>query len=133
MLTESKLRGLESRKKSLLKTGLLDFENVSCGGDVVPTSSSKGSPPWLDLTLGILTAPVLVGLVVADRAGRWLRDLNVNEQSLWMEQRLPPLNADQVAQRHQDQSPDPGATSLDPNSSGVQLTLPPSEDADARH
>ncbi|MGF1576094.1 MAG: hypothetical protein ACFCU9_09155 [Cyanophyceae cyanobacterium] len=96
----------------------------------MPTSSPKGSPPWLDVTLGILTAPVLVGLVVADRAGRWLRDLDSNEQSLWMEQRLPPLNADQVAQRHQDQAPDSVPPPLDSSPSDVPLALPPSKDAD---
>lgn len=99
----------------------------------MPTSSPKGSLPWLDVTLGILTAPVLVGLVVADRVGHWLRDLNVNEQSLWMEQRLPPLNADQVAQRHQDQAPDSVPPPLDSSPSGVPLDLPPTGDADAGH
>ncbi len=97
----------------------------------MPTSSPKGSPPWLDLTLGILTAPVLVGLVAADRAGRWLRDLSTNEQSLWMEQRLPSLTAEQVAQRHQDQASD--AQPMAPHSSEVQLPLPTAEDADAGH
>ncbi|NJL98818.1 MAG: hypothetical protein HC924_08410 [Synechococcaceae cyanobacterium SM2_3_2] len=105
----------------------------------MPTSSPKGSPPWLDLTLGILTAPVLLGLVVADRAGRWLRDLDTNEQSLWMEQRLPPLTVEQVAQRQKDQmrdqendqTPDSDPTPLDPSPSDIQLTLPPVEDADA--
>lgn len=60
---------------------------------------SKPSPAWLDLSLGILTAPVLVGLVVADRAGRWLRELSFEDQLLWVEERLPVLDPQQLTER----------------------------------
>jgi hypothetical protein len=69
---------------------------------------AKVSSPWLDLSLGILTAPVLVGLVMADQASRWLRDLSLDEQAFWLDERLPPLNPQQLAQRHpQTLPPDP--------------------------
>jgi hypothetical protein len=57
----------------------------------------------LGLTLGIITAPVLVGLVVTQAGERWLRDLTFAERSWWLDQHLPPLDEAALTARDQQQ------------------------------
>ncbi len=57
-----------------------------------PASSPASPPLWLSLALGITTAPVLLGLVLADRAGKWLGSLSWEDPGWWLGERLPNLD-----------------------------------------
>ncbi|MFS8854875.1 hypothetical protein NW851_10500 [Synechococcus sp. H55.7] len=57
------------------------------------SSPPQNSPPlWLSLALGLTTAPVLLGLVLADRAGKWLGSLSWEDPGWWLGERLPNLD-----------------------------------------
>lgn len=69
-------------------------------------SSRPGPQPqadhrWLQITLGMTTAPVMLGIMAAQSVGKWLQDLKMAEQGWWSEQRLPPLDP-QMLQERQD-------------------------------
>ncbi len=79
-----------------------------------PVSSTSPSPRpqadhrWLEVVLGLATAPLMLGLVAAQSTGKWLQDLKMSEQSWWSEQRLPPLDPQALQDRQarlQDRSP----------------------------
>lgn len=50
-------------------------------------------PLWLSLALGLTTAPVLLGLVLADWAGKWLGSLSWEDPGWWLGERLPNLDS----------------------------------------
>jgi|GEM_PF-1528605 hypothetical protein len=56
-------------------------------------SFRSAQPLWLSLALGITTAPVLLGLVLADRAGKWLGSLSWEDPGWWLGERLPNLDS----------------------------------------
>jgi hypothetical protein len=46
----------------------------------------------LDLGLGFVTAPVLIGLVILDWGKQWLRQASFADQGWWSESHLPVLS-----------------------------------------
>ncbi len=67
------------------------------------TAQNSREQRLLGMTLGIITAPVLVGLVVAQAGERWLRDLTFGEPSWWLDQHLPPLDEAALTERDRQQ------------------------------
>lgn len=67
-----------------------------------PTTSQSSPPLWLSLALGITTAPVLLGLVLADRAAKWLRSLSWEDPGWWLGERLPNLDSAALCAQQQE-------------------------------
>lgn len=55
----------------------------------------------LEVLLGVATAPVLVGLIMAQSAGQWLQALKLSEQVWGSEHRLPPLDPQALRERQE--------------------------------
>ncbi|MFS8866703.1 hypothetical protein [Synechococcus sp. H65.1] len=87
---------------------MMDLKPASSPAQNTSSAASQTFPPlWLSLALGISTAPVLLGLVLADRAAKWLGSLSWEDPSWWLGERLP--NLDSTALRGQLQEhPDSG-------------------------
>jgi hypothetical protein len=88
---------------------MTDPKPASSPGQNAASATSPTFPPlWLSLALGITTAPVLLGLVLADRAGKWLGSLNWEDPGWWLGERLPNLDSASLgfqAQEHYDSEP----------------------------
>ena len=88
---------------------MTDPKPASSPGQSAASATSPTFPPlWLSLALGIATAPVLLGLVLADRAGKWLGSLNWEDPGWWLGERLPNLDSASLgcqAQEHPDSEP----------------------------
>lgn len=66
------------------------------------SSTPKSSQPaWMGLALGFTTAPLLLGLVLADRAGKWLGSLTWEDPGWWLGDRLPNLDSTTLRARQQ--------------------------------
>lgn len=94
-------------------------------------SSPSGSRPdicWLEITLGVATAPLMLGLMAAQSAGKWLQDLKLSDQGWWSEQRLPPLDAQALRERQQRlaQQGEESVASPDPAEEGTRSSSPES-------
>ncbi len=64
----------------------------------------SSNPAFLDLALGAITGPVLLGILTL-RAGRdWLRVLSIEEPMWWFDEQLPPLEPETLEAREQSRS-----------------------------
>lgn len=56
--------------------------------------SKRASPSgvWINLALSLSTAPVLLGLVLADQARTWLGSLAWEDPGWWLGEKLPNLD-----------------------------------------
>ncbi len=63
-----------------------------------PTAKSS-QPVWISLALGFTTAPLLLGLILADRAGKWLGSLTWEDPGWWLGDRLPNLDSSTLQAR----------------------------------
>ncbi len=55
----------------------------------------------LDLAVGVATGPILLGLMAIQAGEKWLRNLEIDEQSWWFNQQLPPLDRKALDAREQ--------------------------------
>ncbi|MFS8970831.1 hypothetical protein [Synechococcus sp. 'PEA 65AY6A-5F PE A'] len=82
---------------------MTDPKPASSPGQSAASATSPTFPPlWLSLALGITTAPVLLGLVLADRAGKWLGSLNWEDPGWWLGERLPNLDSAALCAQQQE-------------------------------
>ncbi|HIK19859.1 MAG TPA: hypothetical protein IGR15_02070 [Synechococcus sp. M44_DOE_062] len=73
---------------------MTDPKPISPPAQKASSASSRSSQPlWLSLALGITTAPVLLALVLADRAEKWLGSLSWEDPGWWLGERLPNLDS----------------------------------------
>ncbi|MFS8907338.1 hypothetical protein [Synechococcus sp. OH2] len=88
---------------------MVDLKPASSPAQNTSSATSQASPPlWLSLALGITTAPVLLGLILADRAAKWLGSLSWEDPGWWLGERLPNLDSAALRaqqQEHQDSGP----------------------------
>ncbi|MEN9224116.1 MAG: hypothetical protein Q6M54_01450 [Thermostichus sp. DRC_bins_24] len=61
----------------------------------------SAQPAWISLALSLTTAPLLLGLVLADRAGKWLGSLTWEDPGWWLGERLPNLDPTTLRARQQ--------------------------------
>ncbi len=78
-------------------------------------------PTSLDLALSLVTIPLVVGLVVAEQARKWLGSLTWEDPGWWLGERLPNLDAATLQARLSPQEPPPPAPSPDPPVSSTFL------------
>lgn len=76
------------------------MENIQ---DIQAPKATSQSPTagWIHLALGLTTAPVLLGLVLADQAGKWLGSLTWEDPGWWLGERLPNLDSTTLQARQQ--------------------------------
>lgn len=79
----------------------------------------------LEVSLGIATGPVLVGLMTIKAGEQWLQSLDIDEQSWWFNQQLPPLDQQTLQEREQALSARPLSvpTASDPETPEPQKPL----------
>ncbi|MCJ2541644.1 hypothetical protein [Thermostichus vulcanus] len=76
--------------------------------DSKKAASQFPSALGIDLALSLITVPILLGLVVADQARKWLGSLTWEDPGWWLGERLPNLdNTTLQARQQQRQNPAP--------------------------
>ncbi|MEN9230462.1 MAG: hypothetical protein Q6L68_06110 [Thermostichus sp. DG02_5_bins_236] len=78
-------------------------------------ASQSPSAAWIKLALGLTTAPVLLSLVLADQARKWLGSLTWEDPGWWLGDRLPNLDKATLQARLHPQGPNDNSAPPDPH------------------